>query len=808
MSLTARQPGTPASSSRTGLRLFLSAWFLALSASLIILPAAALSATSEFQVWRGVIAALTGLALLWLGLFPQHGRGVLAAHFALALGQIVLFAERLATGSINGALVQLLLGFGILIVGAPVSALPERLRARESQLDWLNLVVAPTAIVLGLAIAIRIDPLWTVFEGTGISSVAYGLALVAASSLVVVQATRRRTPRGAAMAPGIVAGLLLLGIPLLASRAVESLYLFVSTPLYLRASVMMVPQAWHAAGGRFDWHSLGSQFGVTAITIAAVPLLFVSGVLAQSLPVDEHGLAIRQMTAAIVTIALLAAMVAGLVVGARQARGSRRLAAAIAGIARGRRSAPDDLESTELSMVGRAVAAMAMTMDEQRTETSRRLEQAVLVERALSSSLDVRIAFERFLAALVPSFSDIAAVYVRHGLEVERLLLEGPDAVMQMGRFALRQDATMGPDAVLRNGVAVRYLSGLPDEYLRAVAMDRDHLAQLRNLDLGAVLIEPVRSASGEILAAVAAANVGTRAFSEVDAASLADYATRAGLTIDNAGRYSELLQTNEALETANAVKDEFLGLISHELKTPITTILGNAAILARDGGSVDRRGAIADVLAESERLAGIVDNMMTLARLEVGRPATTEPVYLERVARLVTRRMERQAGDRAFTISSDPGLIIEASAEHLEMILLNLLTNAVKYSTPATAIDIAIRQRGRRAVVSVADHGNGLNDDEAERAFETFYRSPRNQSGVPGLGIGLSVCRRLVEALGGQIWAGRRADGDGSVFAFWLPLAATDEDGSSGAAAPLTSQELRELLADLKVDEATLAEV
>jgi signal transduction histidine kinase len=459
-------------------------------------------------------------------------------------------------------------------------------------------------------------------------------------------------------------------------------------------------------------------------------------------------------------------------------------------------------------MVGRAVAAMALTMDEQRAETSRRLEQAVLVERALSSSLDVRVAFERFLSALVPSFADIAAVYVRHGLEVERLLLEGPEAVMQMGRFPLRQEATMGPDAVLRNGVPVRFLAHLPDDYLRAVALNRDHLLQLRSLNLGAMIIEPIRGATGEILAAVAVANVGSRAFSEVDAAALADYATRAGLTIDNAGLYSELLQTKQALETANAVKDEFLGLISHELKTPITTILGNAAILARDSATIDRRAAIADVLAESERLAGIVDNMMTLARLEVGRPAATEPVYLERVVRVVTRRMERQARDRTFTIESDPGMIVEASADQLEIILLNLLTNAVKYSDPRSTIEIEIRERHQRGVVSIADHGSGLNDDEAERAFETFYRSPRNQSGVPGLGIGLSVCRRLVEALGGQIWAGRRSDGDGSVFAFWLPLAATDEDGGAEAAGPLTSRELRDLLADLKVDRATLAEV
>jgi signal transduction histidine kinase len=251
------------------------------------------------------------------------------------------------------------------------------------------------------------------------------------------------------------------------------------------------------------------------------------------------------------------------------------------------------------------------------------------------------------------------------------------------------------------------------------------------------------------------------------------EIARRAGTSIENARLYRELELRAQELARANAAKDEFLGLVSHELKTPITTIYGNAEVLERRGTTLPaevQAGAILDIRVESERLHRIVDNLLVLARLERGQQLDVEPVLVRRVAQRIVADHKRRFPGRRVDLHASSVAPALAVPEYIDQVLRNLLSNAEKYSPPDTSIDITFEIEGETFAVRVLDRGQGIPESELENVFTPFYRSPRT-SAAPGAGIGLAVCKRLIEAQSGTIWA-RPREGGGTEFGFALPVA------------------------------------
>ncbi len=225
-----------------------------------------------------------------------------------------------------------------------------------------------------------------------------------------------------------------------------------------------------------------------------------------------------------------------------------------------------------------------------------------------------------------------------------------------------------------------------------------------------------------------------------------------------------------EKLTAANRAKDEFLGLISHELRTPITTILGFASILTRrriDDPEIVQ-DALRDILDDARRLERIVSDLLALARTEKDAALGLEPVSLAAIVEKTIDAQRSEHPHRTFVFNATAVGPVQGQEFYLEHILQNLLSNAVKYSPEALPVEVDVRQEGAGIVVTVSDRGIGLRPGEHERLFENFYRSERVAS-IQGAGLGLSVCRRLVEAQGGTIWAEPR-EGGGAKFSFSLP--------------------------------------
>ena len=233
------------------------------------------------------------------------------------------------------------------------------------------------------------------------------------------------------------------------------------------------------------------------------------------------------------------------------------------------------------------------------------------------------------------------------------------------------------------------------------------------------------------------------------------------------------------ALEASNAVKDQFLGLVSHELRTPVTTIYGNARLLQSRGDALDddvRASMIADIATDADRLQAIIENLLHLTRLGSGTSLDPEPQVLGRILERVVDSFRSRHPERVIRlVDAAHGAIVEADATYLDLVLENILGNADKYSPPATPIEIRTRLAAGEVRVVVRDRGIGLEDEAAERLFEPFYRSPAARSEANGLGIGLALCQRIVEALGGRIWAKPRTGG-GAEVGFALPTAIADE--------------------------------
>lgn len=229
---------------------------------------------------------------------------------------------------------------------------------------------------------------------------------------------------------------------------------------------------------------------------------------------------------------------------------------------------------------------------------------------------------------------------------------------------------------------------------------------------------------------------------------------------------------TADALAVSSAARDDFLGLVSHELRTPVTTIFGNARILL---DRVDRmpeaeRDMVGDIAADSERLLAIVENLLLLSRLQAGAQADLEPQLLNHVVRHEVAAFTKRHPGRAIAVTGgNQPVVVDADRAYLMLLIQNLLSNGDKYGK-SDALEVVVEHDGPEARVAVLDRGLGIEGIDPDDLFAPFYRSREAQKVASGLGLGLPVCQRIVEAMGGRMWA-RPRPGGGSEFGFALPL-------------------------------------
>jgi two-component system, OmpR family, sensor histidine kinase KdpD len=237
-------------------------------------------------------------------------------------------------------------------------------------------------------------------------------------------------------------------------------------------------------------------------------------------------------------------------------------------------------------------------------------------------------------------------------------------------------------------------------------------------------------------------------------------------------------------LAESERLRSTLLSSVSHDLRTPLASIIGSATSLLSYGQEYDESAQtelLQTIREEAERLDRYVGNLLSMTRLESGalelRRDWADPgdLVASALAQLAPRLREHDV-----VVGSEPGVpLVKVDFVLMEQVLVNLLDNAAKYAPPATTIRVNIGRAEGAVQIAVADEGGGMPPEDLERVFDKFYRVGRGDSRDGSTGLGLSICRGIVEAHGGRVYARLRADGSGTVFTVELPV----EDPRQGAA-------------------------
>jgi len=457
----------------------------------------------------------------------------------------------------------------------------------------------------------------------------------------------------------------------------------------------------------------------------------------------------------------------------------------------------------------------------------------------LATSLDYDVTLQNVARLAVPEMADWCTVdLVGDDGAVRRLAVAHSDPAMTARVHRLRErypenrESAVGVHAVLRTGEP-QLVAQVPRELIDTIAQDDEHLRLLEELDLGSLIIVPLRGRR-RVRGTMTLAISGTaRRFDEADLAMAQELAARAALAIDNArlvrrlegtqqhleqtaseleaqteelqvtveeleATTEDLLQANEQLdaarqeaeaariaaEEANAAKSQFLATMSHELRTPLNAIDGYAELLQigiHGQVTTAQHDAIVRIRRAQKRLLSLINDVLNFAKIESGqlqfdpRDVTVGELLVD-IEAVMTPQVTAREQSLVLDVP-DPLLSIHTDPEKTQQILLNLLANAVKFTHEGGRIVVTAVRDGGDAIFRVADNGPGIPHDRLESIVEPFVQVGAGISrDAGGVGLGLAISRDLARAMHGDLHV-QSVPGAGATFTLRLPLAAPTSD-------------------------------
>jgi PAS domain S-box-containing protein len=406
--------------------------------------------------------------------------------------------------------------------------------------------------------------------------------------------------------------------------------------------------------------------------------------------------------------------------------------------------------------------------------TENRLRLLADAGAVLGRSVDYQESLQELADLLVGTIADwcvvdvvepnqpITRVAVAHSDPAKRELAEELQR-----RYPTDPDAPGGVHDVIRTGNPT-VLSEVSEEMLRAGARDDEHFRLLKEAGIDSVVIVPLR-ARGQVFGALTL--VGSNAlhrFTEADLPLIEELAGRAATAVDNARLLHE---ANEAIR----MRDDFLAMASHDMRTPLAVILANLQLARRRlvGRGVANPDAIQNLDAAertTHKLTGLVGELMDISILRSGQslPLSRELVDLAIVVEGIADEYRRLSAEYEIETRLEEGVIGNWDPTRIERVLRNLLDNALKYSPDGGRVEVVVRSEDDWAVADVTDRGVGIPEDELPLLFEKFHRGS-NTRDLRGTGLGLAGSRAVVQQLGGTIEV-RSHLGEGSTFTLRLP--------------------------------------
>jgi K+-sensing histidine kinase KdpD len=300
-----------------------------------------------------------------------------------------------------------------------------------------------------------------------------------------------------------------------------------------------------------------------------------------------------------------------------------------------------------------------------------------------------------------------------------------------------------------------------------------DALPSLKGLGLHGIIAAPLWN-SDAISAVLVAASTATRGIDPAEVEAMELLAAQAERALENAARFEEEHRTVEHLSEVDRLKDDFLSMVSHDLRTPLTVIEGSISTLEYNWDRLDedmRKKLTSVIGANAHKLSDAITKLLDLTRLDAGHfEAQVEPLELGGLLKDTVSRFEGLFTDHVLRLDIEDPLVVETDRVLVERVVENLLSNAAKYTPEGTKVVLSAHSENSHSVISVRDEGPGIPEEDMARLGERFFRGAGAMSGARGTGLGLAWVLEILKALGSELHIESRV-GAGSTFEFELPL-------------------------------------
>jgi PAS domain S-box-containing protein len=410
----------------------------------------------------------------------------------------------------------------------------------------------------------------------------------------------------------------------------------------------------------------------------------------------------------------------------------------------------------------------------------------------LASSLDYQTTLERVAQLTVPELADWCTVHIiEEDGTIDQIAIAHIDPAKLEWAHRLQEKYPLDPNAARGAALTLRtgqpdFVPEIPDELLVQAARDPEHLEILRQVGFSSVMTVPLRTQARIIGVISFISAESERRYTAVDLQLAEELVHRASLAIDNAQLYQAAQRDRVKAEAANRIKDEFLAVLSHELRSPLNPILGWTKMLRSKRLDSTKTDQALDTIERNAKLqAQLIEDLLDVSRILQGKmtlniapvnlattiEAALETVYLAAEAKQI--RIQT-------TLNSISGAVV-GDTNRLQQVIWNLLSNAVKFTPSGGRIEVRLEQAGTHAQIQVKDTGKGIHPEFLPHVFDYFRQedgSTTRQFG--GLGLGLAIVRQLVELHGGSVWAESLGPNLGATFVVRLPLNQIDQAPAS----------------------------
>lgn len=415
-------------------------------------------------------------------------------------------------------------------------------------------------------------------------------------------------------------------------------------------------------------------------------------------------------------------------------------------------------------------------------EAERRLATLAEAGKILGASQEYEAELRQVAHLLAPEFADWCVVDLVEEGGIRPVAVAHADAgqashlASHLRGHPVYADRSHGAGLVVRTG-HWEFLPDVSEEILAEATAGDEEFEALRNAGLCSFLCVPMM-ARGRVLGAVSLATTSPRRLTARDCEFLRDLAGRAALVVDNARLYAkaerertELEDASAALRRSNQDLQQFAYVASHDLQEPLRAVASYTQLLKRRyGQQLDADGDefMAYIVDGVRRMQNLIQDLLAFSRV-MHDARQIRQVSLEGVYAGVVLGLHAAIQESGAVLTHMPLPVVSGDEYQLSQLLQNLLSNAVKYrSAEPPRVHVAVEQHEGHWQFSVSDNGIGIDPQHHDRVFGVFKRlHPRNQ--YPGTGIGLAICKRIVEGHGGRIWL-ESTPGKGTTFFFTLP--------------------------------------